>query len=52
MPWSNGIRHAWLVARKDLLVEFRSRTAILSALAVLSAGRALSAKASAPSQPA
>ena len=33
MPWSNGIRHAWLVARKDLLVEFRSRTAILSALA-------------------
>jgi heme exporter protein B len=25
-------RHAWLLARKDLLVEFRSRTAILSAL--------------------
>lgn len=25
-------RHAWLVAGKDLLIEFRSRTAILSAL--------------------
>jgi heme exporter protein B len=25
------LRHAWRVARKDLLVEFRSRTAILSA---------------------
>lgn len=25
------LRHAWLLARKDLLVEFRSRTAILSA---------------------
>jgi len=25
-------RHAWLLARKDLLVEFRSRTAILSAV--------------------
>lgn len=25
-------RHAWLVARKDLLVEFRSRTAIVSAV--------------------
>lgn len=25
------LRHAWLIARKDLLVEFRSRTAILSA---------------------
>src|SRR3954468_21548745 len=25
------LRHAWYVARKDLLVEFRSRTAILSA---------------------
>jgi heme exporter protein B len=24
------LRHAWLLARKDLLVEFRSRTAILS----------------------
>jgi heme exporter protein B len=29
----NGVlRHAWLVARKDLLVEFRSRTAILAAV--------------------
>ena len=26
------LRHAWRVARKDLLVEFRSRTAILSAV--------------------
>ena len=26
------VRHAWRVARKDLLVEFRSRTAILSAV--------------------
>lgn len=26
------VRHAWSVARKDLLVEFRSRTAILSAV--------------------
>jgi heme exporter protein B len=26
------LRHAWRIARKDLLVEFRSRTAILSAL--------------------
>ncbi|MGH7530577.1 MAG: heme exporter protein CcmB [Gemmatimonadales bacterium] len=26
------LRHAWLVARKDLLVEFRSRTALVSAL--------------------
>lgn len=26
------IRHAWTIARKDLLVEFRSRTAILSAV--------------------
>jgi heme exporter protein B len=26
------VRHAWLVARKDLKVEFRSRTAITSAL--------------------
>ncbi len=26
------LRHAWLLARKDLLVEFRSRTAILSAV--------------------
>lgn len=25
------LRHAWIVARKDLLVEFRSRTAIVSA---------------------
>jgi len=25
------LRHAWYVARKDLLIEFRSRTAILSA---------------------
>ena len=25
-------RHAWLLARKDLLIEFRSRTAILSAV--------------------
>lgn len=27
-----ALRHAWLVARKDLWVEFRSRTAITSAL--------------------
>lgn len=27
----DALRHAWLIARKDLLVEFRSRTAILSA---------------------
>jgi heme exporter protein B len=27
------LRHAWYVARKDLVVEFRSRTAILSAAA-------------------
>jgi len=26
----DGLRHAWAVASKDLLVEFRSRTAILS----------------------
>ena len=26
------LRHAWRIARKDLLVEFRSRTAILSAV--------------------
>ncbi len=26
------LRHAWIVARKDLLLEFRSRTAILSAV--------------------
>lgn len=29
---SSVLRHAWRIARKDLLVEFRSRTAILSAL--------------------
>lgn len=29
---SDLLRHAWRIARKDLLVEFRSRTAILSAL--------------------
>lgn len=29
---SSLLRHAWRIARKDLLVEFRSRTAILSAL--------------------
>jgi heme exporter protein B len=28
----NLLRHAWRLARKDLLVEFRSRTAILSAV--------------------
>ncbi len=27
---SDTLRHAWIIARKDLLVEFRSRTAILS----------------------
>jgi len=27
------VRHAWSVARKDLLVEYRSRTAILAAIA-------------------
>lgn len=27
------VRHAWYVARKDLLVEYRSRTAILAAIA-------------------
>lgn len=27
------VRHAWFVARKDLLVEYRSRTAILAAIA-------------------
>jgi len=27
------VRHAWAVARKDLLVEYRSRTAILAAIA-------------------
>lgn len=26
------LRHAWLIARKDVLLEFRSRTAILSAV--------------------
>ncbi|MFN2571563.1 MAG: heme exporter protein CcmB [Gemmatimonadales bacterium] len=33
MPSRDGglLRHAWTVARKDLVVEFRSRTAILSA---------------------
>jgi heme exporter protein B len=31
MPLPDGLRHAWTVARKDLLVEFRSRTAIISA---------------------
>src|SRR6266446_5631 len=32
MPWSSSLRHAWAVASKDLLVEFRSRTGILSAV--------------------
>src|SRR5207249_4133132 len=31
MPSPRLLRHAWAVASKDLLVEFRSRTAILSA---------------------
>jgi heme exporter protein B len=31
MRLPDGIRHAWAVAAKDLRVEFRSRTAILSA---------------------
>src|SRR3954467_13567100 len=37
MGWPRLLRHAWTVASKDLLVEFRSRTALLSAavLAVL-----------------
>src|SRR2546427_10834996 len=33
MPSPRLLRHAWAVASKDLLVEFRSRTAILSAAA-------------------
>ncbi|HWC75190.1 MAG TPA: heme exporter protein CcmB [Gemmatimonadales bacterium] len=33
MPLPDSLRHAWYVARKDLLVEFRSRTAILAAAA-------------------
>lgn len=28
----DALRHAWIVARKDLLLEFRTRTAILSAV--------------------
>src|SRR5438552_6732761 len=32
MPSSSSLRHAWAVASKDLLVEFRSRTGILSAV--------------------
>src|SRR5712691_9670799 len=31
----NLLRHAWAVASKDLLVEFRSRTAILSVAVLL-----------------
>ncbi len=31
MPLPRLLRHAWAVASKDLLIEFRSRTAILSA---------------------
>ena len=31
MPLPELVRHSWTVAAKDLLVEFRSRTAILSA---------------------
>jgi heme exporter protein B len=31
MRLPDGMRHAWAVARKDLLVEFRSRTAVVSA---------------------
>src|SRR5437899_11098186 len=30
MPLPDLLRHSWSVAAKDLLVEFRSRTAILS----------------------
>ena len=33
MPLRDDLRHAWVVARKDLLVEYRSRTAIVSAVA-------------------
>lgn len=33
MRLPDAVRHAWYVARKDLLVEFRSRTAILAAAA-------------------
>src|SRR3954462_8435486 len=33
MQLPDSVRHAWYVARKDLLVEFRSRTAILAAAA-------------------
>ena len=32
MRLPDSMRHAWIVASKDLLVEFRSRTAILSAV--------------------
>src|SRR6266850_2219818 len=31
MRLPDSVRHAWAVAAKDLLVEFRSRTGILSA---------------------
>lgn len=31
MPLRNRLRHSWTIASKDLLVEFRSRTAIVSA---------------------
>src|SRR4051812_26381308 len=31
MPLPDGLRHALVLARKDLLVEFRSRTALISA---------------------
>jgi heme exporter protein B len=33
MPLPEAVRHAWYVARKDLRVEVRARTGILSALA-------------------
>ena len=33
MRLADLVRHAWAVARKDLLVEYRSRTAILAAIA-------------------
>ncbi|HEV2671750.1 MAG TPA: heme exporter protein CcmB [Gemmatimonadales bacterium] len=31
MPLPDTVRHGWAVARKDLLVEFRSRTALIAA---------------------
>src|SRR5437879_13522322 len=35
MPLPDLLRHSWSVAAKDLLVEFRSRTAILSVAVVV-----------------